>query len=270
MEWVSETGPLFLLHEADKEMRLLADDTITLLNEPRLIIEQGLAARVARIIEGAMTGLGYRLIRVKVLSGNGTTVQIMAERPDGTITVDDCSIISRNISPIMDVEDPVEREYNLEVSSPGIDRPLVRVSDFQRWLGHEMKLEMAVGQGGRKRFRGLIDSVIDDHLKMKFIEPEPGEPEFAVLPIADMAEAKLMLTDELIRDSFRRAKRAAAGEETDNADGEPANDDLTDHEVRTIRKAEEADAAADKAARAWRPRPKPKPVKGPGRFAKKK
>jgi ribosome maturation factor RimP len=266
MEWVSETGPLFLLHEAAKERFLQSGADNVLLNEPRLIIEQGLAARVARIIEGAMTGLGYRLIRVKVLSGNGTTVQIMAERPDGSITVDDCSIISRNISPILDVEDPIEREYNLEVSSPGIDRPLVRISDFTRWQGHEMKLEMAIGQGGRKRFRGLIDSVIDDHLKLAFIDPEPGEPEFAVLPIADMAEAKLMLTDELIRDSFRRAKRAMAGEEA----SEPSDDDLTDHEVRMIRKAEEADSAAERAARAWQPRPKPKPVKGPGRFAKKK
>jgi ribosome maturation factor RimP len=245
---------------------LILADSDVLLNEPRLILEQGLAARVAKIIEGAMVGLGYRLVRVRVYAINGTTIQIMAERPDGTITIEDCSTISRNISPIMDVEDPVDREYQLEVSSPGIDRPLVRVSDFERWHGHEMKLEMAIGQGGRKKFRGLIDGVRDAHLVMKFIDVAQGDPDHAVLPIADMAEAKLMMTDELIRDSFRRSKRAALAEgETPNIE-----DDLTDHEVATIRKAEEQSAAEDKAAARWKPAPKPKPVKGPGRFAKKK
>jgi ribosome maturation factor RimP len=242
---------------------LTPTDAEALLHEPRLIIEQGLAARVAKVIEGAITGLGFRLIRVKLYANNGYTVQIMAERPDGTITIDDCTQISRNISPLLDVEDPVDREYELEVSSPGIDRPLVRVSDFERWTGHEMKLEMAIGQGGRKRFRGLIDGVEDAHLRLKFIDAEQGDPEHAVLPIADIGEAKLMMTDALIRESFRRTKQAAASES-----GE-ADDELTDHEVRTIRKAEEDSAEAEKAAARWKPRPKPKPVKGPGRFAKK-
>ncbi len=200
---------------------------------------------------------------MKVLGNQGVTVQIMAERPDGTITIEDCSIISRNISPLLDVEDPIDREYTLEISSPGIDRPLVRVSDFMRWKTHEMKLEMAVGQGGRKRFRGLIDDVRDGELVLRFIEPEQGEPEHAVLPIAEMAEAKLMMTDELIRESFRRAKAGQAG-------AEDAEDDLTDSEVRAIRAGEEAASAAEMAAQRWRPRPKPKPVKGPGRFAKRK
>jgi ribosome maturation factor RimP len=263
MEWVSETGPALFASRGRKtaecERSALSDMLdAPVQNEPRLILEQGLAARVARIIEGAIEGLGFRLVRVRVLGNQGVTLQILCERPDGTLTIDDCALISRNISPILDVEDPLDKAYQLEVSSPGIDRPLVRASDFVRWTGHETKLEMAVGQGGRKRFRGLIDGVRDDHLVLRFIDIDPGEPETAVLPIADMAEAKLMMTDALIRESFRRSGGAAEG------------GDLTDGEVRAIRTAEEEASAAEKAAVRWRPKPKPKPVKGPGRFAKKK
>src|SRR5215203_5453898 len=129
------------------------DDTA---DERRLLIETGVAARVAAIVEPALADLGFRLVRVKVSGLNGCTVQIMAERPDGTMTVEDCEAVSRAISPILDLDDPVGIAYHLEVSSPGIDRPLVRVSDFTRWAGHEAKVELAVPMDGRKRFRGII------------------------------------------------------------------------------------------------------------------
>jgi ribosome maturation factor RimP len=235
------------------------------LHEPRLIKEQGLAARVASIIDGAMGGLGFRLIRVRVMGSQPVICQIMAERPDGSITIDDCAAISRAISPIMDVEDPITRDYNLEVSSPGIDRPLVRASDFQRWEGHEMRLEMAVGQGGRKRFRGLIQGVEQgDHLRLKLDDVQPGDPETVLLPIEDMAEAKLMMTDALIRASLKRAKVQA------NTGDLEAEAELSDAEVARIRKSEENAQAEDAARLKPQPKPKARPIRGPGRFAKRK
>src|SRR5260221_8164921 len=111
--------------------------------EPRLIAEQGIAARVAAISEPVLDGIGYRLVRVKISGLDGCTVQIMAERPDGTMTVEDCEAVSRALSPVLDVADPIDRGYRLEVSSPGMDRPLVRRSDFERFTGHRLKVEMA-------------------------------------------------------------------------------------------------------------------------------
>src|SRR5262249_17288477 len=113
-------------------------------SEPRLIVEPGLAARVARIAEPVLAGLGFRLVRVRISGLSGCTVQVMAERPDGTMTIEDCETVSRALSPVLDVEDPIDRAYRLEISSPGIDRPLVRRSDFERYAGHVVKVEMAV------------------------------------------------------------------------------------------------------------------------------
>ena len=127
--------------------------------EPRLITEQGMAARVASIAAPVLHGLGYRLVRVRVSATSGCTVQIMAERPDGTMAIEDCEAASRALSPVFDTEDPIETEYRLEISSPGIDRPLVRRSDFERYAGHEAKIEMAVPLDGRKRFRGIVTGV---------------------------------------------------------------------------------------------------------------
>jgi ribosome maturation factor RimP len=109
------------------------------MTEPRLITEQGMAARVAVIVEPAIADVGYLLVRVKISGQNGCTLQIMAEKPDGTMGVDDCEAVSRAISPVLDVEDPMDRAYHLEISSPGIDRPLVRAIDFARWLGHDTR-----------------------------------------------------------------------------------------------------------------------------------
>lgn len=166
--------------------------------EPRLISETGLAARVAAMIEPSIEGLGFRLVRVKVTAQNGCTVQIMAERPDGTMGVDECEAVSRAISPLFDVEDPIAGEYNLEISSPGIDRPLVRATDFIRWSGHDAKIEMAVPFNGRKRYRGIVEGVDGDHAIVRNPDAPADEDPIWRIPIADMHEARLVLTDALI------------------------------------------------------------------------
>jgi ribosome maturation factor RimP len=181
---------------------------VTDIGEPRLIIEQGMAARVAALATPVLAGLGYRLVRVRVSGADGCTVQIMAERPDGSMLIEDCEAASRALSPVFDVEDPIDREYRLEVSSPGIDRPLVRRSDFARHAGHEMKVEMAVAREGRKRFRGVLIGVEGEDARLRRKDAAAGEETDVLLPIADMAEARLVLTDALIRESLRRDKRA--------------------------------------------------------------
>ena len=182
------------------------------LAEPRLIIEQGMAARVAALATPVLIGLGYRLVRVRVSATSGCTVQIMAERPDGTMLIEDCEAASRALSPVFDVEDPIDSEYRLEISSPGIDRPLVRRSDFERHAGHEMKVEMAVAREGRKRFRGVLLGVEGEAARLRRKDAAEGEETDVLLPIADMAEARLVLTDALIAESLRRGK-AGAGKE---------------------------------------------------------
>jgi ribosome maturation factor RimP len=170
----------------------------------RLITESGVAARVAAIVEPVIDGLGFRLVRVKVSGQNGCTVQIMAEREDGTMTVEDCEAVSRSLSPVLDLEDPVGRAYHLELSSPGIDRPLVRRGDFERWAGHEAKIEMAVPVAGRKRFRGPIRGLDGDAVVLELPEVKEGEEPLARLPLTDLADARLVLTDALVRESLRR------------------------------------------------------------------
>jgi ribosome maturation factor RimP len=186
--------------------------------EPRLVVEQGLAARVAAVIEPALGTLGYRLVRVKVTGRDGGTLQVMAERPDGTFTIEDCEATSRALSPILDVEDPIQAAYRLEVSSPGIDRPLARRSDLERAIGHEAKLEMTMMVDGRKRFRGIIETVEGDTVKIKSTEGKAD----AVLPLAEIADAKLMLTDALIEESLRREK-AAKGTPSPAEESAPKN-----------------------------------------------
>jgi ribosome maturation factor RimP len=166
--------------------------------EPRLITETGLAARVARVVEPAIHTMGFRLVRVKISAANGCTVQVMAEKPDGTIAIDDCEALSRMLSPVLDVEDPISSAYVLEVSSPGIDRPLVRASDFVRWAGHEAKIEMETPVAGRKRFRGRIEGVSGEDALVSVPTADGAGAESVALPIGGMAEARLVLTDDLI------------------------------------------------------------------------
>jgi ribosome maturation factor RimP len=175
--------------------------------EPRLIIEQGAAARVAAIAEPVIAGLGYRLVRVRVSGLSGCTVQIMAERADGTMAIEDCESISRALSPVLDVADPIERAYRLEISSPGIDRPLARRSDFARHAGHTVKIEMAVGVAGQRRFRGVIVGVEGQAARIRH-QNSAGETNEVLLPIEEMADARLVLDDALVAESLRRGKAA--------------------------------------------------------------
>ncbi|MGN6572817.1 MAG: ribosome maturation factor RimP [Pseudolabrys sp.] len=177
-------------------------------DEPRLIVEPGLPARVATIVEPVLAQIGFRLVRVRVSAAEGCTVQIMAERPDGTLTIDDCEDISRALSPVMDVADPIEKAYRLEISSPGIDRPLVRKSDFDRYAGHLVRIEMAVAVDGRKRFKGTLAGTEGDVARLSRAEAPEGEDPIVTLPIEDMSEAKLVLTDELVTEALRREKAA--------------------------------------------------------------
>ena len=183
-----------------------AIDTLQAASEPRLIVEQGIAARVAAVAEPVLVGLGYQLVRVRISGLDGCTVQIMAERPDGTMTVEDCETASRALSPALDVADPIDRAYRLEMSSPGMDRPLVRRSDFERHAGHQLKVEMAVARDGRRRFRGLLTGVEGEAARIRRDDASPGEATEVLLPIEEMAEAKLVLTEALIVESLRRAK----------------------------------------------------------------
>jgi len=188
--------------------------------EPRLIGEQGIAARVAAIAAPVLSPMGYRLVRVRISGTSGCTVQIMAERPDGTMSIEDCEIASRALSPVFDAEDPIESEYRLEVSSPGIDRPLVRRSDFERYAGHEAKIEMAVPLDGRKRFRGILTGVEGEAARLRRKDAAEGEPADVLLPIADMVEARLVLTDALVAESLRRGKERAARDQIHEADND--------------------------------------------------
>jgi len=177
-------------------------------SEPRLVVEPGLPARVATIVEPVIEQLGYRLVRVRVSSAEGCTVQVMAERPDGTMSVEDCEAVSRALSPVLDVADPIERAYRLEISSPGIDRPLVRKSDFERYTGHLAKIETSMPIQGRKRFRGVLAGTEGETARIRRDDAAEGEETEIVIPIEEMSEAKLVLTDELVTEALRREKSA--------------------------------------------------------------
>ena len=189
--------------------------------EPRLITETGVDAKVASIIEPIILDMGYQLVRVRLSGQNGLTLQIMAERPDGTMTVADCEKLSMAISPALDVEDPIDKAYHLEMSSPGIDRPMVRVGDFRRWTGHLVKCETSVMIDGRKRFRGRITDVSDESFVLERDQPGYGEEARVTIPFNALAEGKLILTDDLIRDALKadkEAREAAANENFEHED----------------------------------------------------
>ena len=177
-------------------------------SEPRLVVEPGLPARVATIVEPVIEQLGYRLVRVRVSSAEGCTVQIMAKRPVGTMSVEDCEAVSRALSPVLDVADPIERAYRLEISSPGIDRPLVRKSDFERYTGHLAKIETSMPIQGRKRFRGVLAGTEGETARIRRDDAAEGEETEIMIPIEEMSEAKLVLTDELVTEALRREKSA--------------------------------------------------------------
>jgi ribosome maturation factor RimP len=194
------------------------DDTLTTFaDEPRLITEPGRAARVAAIAEPVLAELGYRLVRVRISGAAGCTVQIMAERPDGMMAIEDCEAVSRALSPVLDVADPIETAYQLEISSPGIDRPLVRRSDFDRYAGHVAHVEMLVPIDTRRRFRGELVGTDGDNVRMRWADGADAQQTEILLPIDDIAEAKLVLTDALVAESLRRGKRGDRDTSTPDA-----------------------------------------------------
>ena len=175
------------------------------LTEPRLIAETGVASRIAAIVAPVLVDLGFRLVRVRVSGLDGCTVQIMVERPDGTIAIEECEAVSRAISPVLDVADPIDRAYRLEISSPGLDRPLVRRSDFERHIGQVVKIELAVALAGRRRYRGNLAGT-DDSVVRILVEDRPDDGDEVQVPFDDIMDAKLVLTDDLIAAALRRGK----------------------------------------------------------------
>jgi ribosome maturation factor RimP len=223
-------------------------------SEPRLIVEQGVAARLATITEPVLASLGFRLVRVRISGLSGCTIQIMAERADGSMTIDDCEAISRALSPVLDVADPVEEAYRLEVSSPGIDRPLVRVSDFERFAGHQIKVEMAIAMEGRRRFRGVLLGAQGESARIRRDDAAAGEAVEALLPIGEMAEARLVLTDALVAESLRRGKAAERNaREPLGQEGEAQQRDDAHRQDNDRQDNDHQDNAGGDAARASRP-----------------
>jgi ribosome maturation factor RimP len=188
------------------------NDEIDSGHEPRLITDTGVAARVATIAEPVLEGMSLRLVRVRVSGADGCTVQIMVERADGSMSIEDCEDVSRALSPVLDVADPIERAYRLEISSPGLDRPLVRKSDFDRYAGNVVKIEMEVPVNGRKRFRGMLNGTQKtengEAARLTRDDAAEGEETDVLLAIAEMNDAKLVLTDDLVTQALRKEKAA--------------------------------------------------------------
>jgi ribosome maturation factor RimP len=180
------------------------------LDEARLIVESGLGRRIAEIVTPPVRDLGYRVVRVKLSTATAPVLQIMLERADGSMSVEDCEVASTEISPHLDLADLISSAYRLEVSSPGIDRLLVRESDFRRAVSHEARIELSRPLDGRKRFRGIIEAVeiVDGALVVDLRLGDGSEPQEIVarLAVADMVEARLVLTDALVRAALRREK----------------------------------------------------------------
>ena len=167
-----------------------------------LIAKAAIDRRMAEIITPVIEDLGFELVRVRLMSGQSTTLQVMADRPDGGIEVDELALISQSISAVMDVEDPILDEYTLEVSSPGIDRPLTRLKDFEMFEGYEAKIETGELIDGRRRFKGELAGVEDDEVLINVEEGTIG------LKFDWLTDAKLVLTDDLIKEMLRQRKEA--------------------------------------------------------------
>jgi ribosome maturation factor RimP len=201
-------------------------ETPGMIEDDRIIRESGVDARVASVIMPVLKGIGFRLVRVRLSGQNGLTLQIMAERDDGTMTVEDCEEVSRAVSPALDVADPIEKAYHLEVSSPGIDRPLVRKSDFVVWTGHQVKMETSILVTDRKRFKGKIAEAGESDVLIERDVPAYGEEPSVRVPYDSIAEARLVLTDDLIRDALSKDNKAR--KEARKRRGEPEEADAED------------------------------------------
>ncbi|KAJ30463.1 ribosome maturation factor RimP [Sulfitobacter pontiacus] len=173
-----------------------------------LIAKAAIDRRMAEIITPVIEDMGFELVRVRLMSGKSTTLQVMADRPDGGIEVDELALISQSISAVMDVEDPILDEYTLEVSSPGIDRPLTRLKDFEMFEGYEAKIETGELIDGRRRFKGELAGIEDDEVLINVEEGTIG------LKFDWLTDAKLVLTDDLIKEMLRQRKASGAIDET--------------------------------------------------------
>ncbi len=204
----------------------MTENAVEQTGDDRIIRETGIDARIALIVQPVLRAIGFRLVRIRLSGQSGLTLQIMAEREDGTMTVQDCEEVSRAVSPALDVDDPIEKAYHLEVSSPGIDRPLVRKSDFGNWIGHIVKMETSVMVADRKRFRGKIAEVDEESVLIQRDQAAYGEEPTVRVPFEAISEARLILTDDLIRDALskdnqaRKEARKRRGEDEDAPEDE--------------------------------------------------
>ncbi|WP_376876161.1 ribosome maturation factor RimP [Albirhodobacter sp. R86504] len=178
-----------------------------------LIAKTAIDRRLAEIVTPAIEGLGYELVRIRLQGGRTATLQIMADRPEGGINVDDCAKISTAVSAVLDVEDPIEDNYHLEVSSPGIDRPLTRLKDFDAWADYEARIETTELIDGRRRFKGFIRGTEGNEVLIEI--EEAGAPLTIGLEFEWLSDAKLILTDELIAEMLRQKKAAGVIDEDD-------------------------------------------------------
>ena len=189
--------------------------------DKRFLRETGSAGQIADLVEPVLAEMGFRLVRVRIMGREERIMQVMAERSDGTIAIEDCAEISRQLSPMLDAHDPITGKYHLEVSSPGIDRPLVRPSDFDNWAGYEAKVELSDMLDGRKRFRGTIEGYADGELRLEVDLDQIGIHVIG-LPLRLIGEARLVLTEELVRESLRRSKAASRSASSDGDDSSDA------------------------------------------------
>lgn len=196
-----------------------------------LVAKAAIDRRLADIVEPTIAGMGFELVRIRLMGGQRKTLQIMADRPEGGIEVEDCAKISTAVSAVLDVEDPLGDAYVLEVSSPGIDRPLTRLKDFDAWEGFEARIETSELIDGRKRFKGMLQGTEDDEVLIE-IEAE-GAPVTIGLKFDWLSDAKLILTDELIREALRQKKDAGLIDEArfdaieEELDAEDSADDIS-------------------------------------------
>jgi ribosome maturation factor RimP len=200
-----------------------------------LIAKAAIDRRLATIVAPVVEGMGFELVRLRLMGGKRAVLQIMAERPEGGIEIEDCARISRAVGAALDVEDPISGEYTLEVSSPGIDRPLTRLKDFQRYAGYEAKLETSEAIDGRRRFKGELAGVQDGEVLVEIPEGVIG------LSFDLLADAKLVLTDALVAESLasRKAQGFDPGELPEGFDEIQTEDDQTEDDEETSPETDE-------------------------------
>lgn len=187
-----------------------------------LVAKTPVEERLVEMLSSTIEGMGYQVVRLRLMGTGGrdapVTLQIMAEKPDGTMEVDDCAEVSTAVSAVLDVEDPIDKEYSLEVSSPGIDRPLTRSDDFATYKGYRTRIETMVGIDGRRNFKGDLQGLDGEAVVLAL---DDGPP--VTLPLHDITTAKLVITDELIAESLKR-KRVPDASKADDVEYEQASE----------------------------------------------